>query len=254
LRIRTPAKFGLVTPSGQPVRRPKVDVGYPAGGSVTLAFHASMLRMLSYETQKGDDRLLAKVNHTQGLYVGDNRNMLAEQFMAGTSDWLLQIDTDIEFPANLLDAMVMLAGEDRKVIAASVPLGSTYPTCAFLRTEYPGVWASVPRFDGMIECDGVATAVVMIHREVFEAIEEKFDKTWFHHMYIPLSDRKYRSQGEDLAFSMKAADCGVRIYCANVPGLRHHKTTALSHDEVSADPGVGTLVEVAEERPVEIRA
>ena len=43
----------------------------------------------------------------------------------------------------------------------------------------------------------------------------------------------------------------TRIYCANIPGLRHHKTMALSHDAVSLDPGVGKRVEVevAEERP-----
>jgi hypothetical protein len=250
LKIRTPARFGLVTPYGDPVRRTKVVIGYPAGGSVTLAFHASMLRLFGYEMAKEEqDRLLAKVNHTQGLYVGDNRQMLAEKFMAGDADWLLQIDTDIEFPPNLLESLVGLAGSDKKVIAASVPLGTAFPTCGFLRTEYPGVWASIPPFQGMVECDGIATAIAMIHRDAFAAIQEKFGQSWFQHMYIPVGDDKYRSQGEDLAFSMKAGDCGVRMYCANIPGLRHHKTIALSHDDVSVDPGVGQLVEVAEERP-----
>jgi hypothetical protein len=261
LKIRTPARFGLVAPNGEPVQRTKVDVGTPMGGSVTRAFHVSQLALQNYEMlkgfhavavpQSGYRKLLADIYSASSLYVGANRGQLVETFMKGDSDWLLQIDTDIEFPPTLLETLIDLAGSDRKMIAASVPLGSDYPTCAFMRTEYPGVWRPLPRFDGVIECDGVATAVMMAHRSVFEAVEEKFGQSWFHHMDVPRSEKKYLVQGEDMAFSLKATECGVRIYCANIPGLRHHKTIALSHDAVSLDPGVGKRVEVevAEERP-----
>jgi hypothetical protein len=235
----------------------KVVVGYPVGGSVTLAFHASMLKMLTHEVSKGPDRLLAKVTHSQGLYVADNRNLLIQRLLETDAEWLLQIDTDIEFPETLLETLLRIAGKDRLVVAASVPLGA-YPTCAFnIATDKPaGIWEPVPQIVGeVMECDGVATAVLLVHRKVFEDIANRHGQCWMHHIYIPASkegtrprDFKFLSQGEDLAFSVRAKEAGHRIYCAYVPGLRHHKGRALSHDDermaafASEDPGVGKLV------------
>lgn len=238
-------------------RAAPVVVGYPVGGSVTLAFHASMLALLGYEIQKGDARLLAKIQHTQGLYVADNRTLLIQRFLDTQSEWLLQIDTDIEFPRTLLETMLDLAGTERKILAASVPLGTAFPTCAFNRTDTPGIWSPVPRVDGVIECDAVATAIFLCHRSVFEDMADLDGQSWMHHIYLPASNvvtspRQfvYRSQGEDLAFCVRAKKAGHRVWCANVPGLKHHKTTALSHDNEAAgvpfsDPGVGELVEEA---------
>lgn len=234
----------------------KVIVGYPVGGSVTLAFHASMLRLLGHEIIKPDgERLLAKIQHTQGLYVADNRTMLVQRFLDSGVEWLLQIDTDIEFPQTLLETLLTLAGDDKKCLAASVPLG-VFPSCAFRLTETPGIWEPVyPVPLKPISVDGVATAVMLCHREVFQKIAEENGQCWFHHMYLPESPPgtapvrfKYRSQGEDLAFSLRVRDAGYNIWCAHVPGLRHHKGRALSHDDERAgilaaeDSGVGELV------------
>lgn len=227
-------------------RAPKVVVGYPVGGSVTLPFHASMLRMVTYELRKPErERLLGRVTHTSGLYVGDNRTLLAQQFLKTGAEWLLQIDTDIEFPADLLETLVDLAGEERKVLAASVPLG-VYESCAFrMEPGQVGVWrplVTVPVEP--VEVDGIATAVVLTHRDVFAKIAEENGQTWFHTIYLPTGEPgAFRAQGEDLAFSMRAREAGFRIYCAHVPGLRHYKTRALTHDDVVTTEGLGTLQE-----------
>jgi hypothetical protein len=233
----------------------KVVVGYPAGGSVTLAFHASMLKLLGYELQKGERRLLSKINHTQGLYVADNRTLLAQQFLRTGVEWMLQIDTDIEFQPTLLEDMLRLAGSERKILAASVPLGGM-PTCAFNRTDDPSVWETLPFVPTHpVACDAVATAVCLIHRDVFLQIADRHGQCWFHHMYIPKSAEgtpgrqfAFTSIGEDIAFSLRAAREGVPSWVVHVPGVKHHKTQALSHDGglarmMRGDGGVGELVE-----------
>jgi len=250
-------RFGLIRPDGAPARRsPKVVVGYPVGGSVTLPFHASMLRLLSYEEQKGNDRLLSKIQHTSGLYVADNRTLLVQRFLQTDCDWLWQVDTDIEFPANILETLVEMAGHEKKILAASVPLGA-YPSCAFRLTDVPGIWDPIfPLPLKPVQVDGIATAAVLIHREVFERVAELNGQSWFHHIYLPESpagtpprDFKYRSQGEDLAFSVRAREAGFAIWCAHVPGLRHYKTRALSHDDdraaalASEDSEMGEIVQ-----------
>jgi hypothetical protein len=233
----------------------KVVVGYPVGGSVTLGFHASMLRLLGYELQKGPTRLLSKIEHSQGLYVGDNRTLLVERFLEMEAEWLLQIDTDIEFPHTLVEDLVRIAGTERKILAASVPLGA-YASSAFMHTEKPGVWQALwPVPLTPTEVDGVATAVCLVHREVFERIAEGHGQCWFHHLYLPKSpegtpprDFKYESQGEDLSFSVRAAREGFKLWVFHLPGVQHHKTRKLSHDDERAvmlagqDAGVGELV------------
>lgn len=241
-------------------RRPKVVVGYPVGGSVTLGFHASMLKLLGYEIAKpAHKRLLGKITHTQGLYVADNRTMLVQRFLEMDADWLLQIDTDIEFPPTLVESMLELA-EGRQILAASVPLG-TDPTCAYFRSDEPGVFTCAQRLPLMpIEVDGLATAVCLVHREVFEKIADAHGQCWFHHIYLPesapgtpLREFKYRSQGEDLAFSVRAAREGFKLWVVHLPGLKHHKTRGLSHDDerasflATADSGVGEIVPEGED-------
>lgn len=246
-RVRTPS----APPSG------RVVVGYPTGGSVTVPFHASMLRLLAHEIVKPErHRLLAKTTHTMGLYVADNRTLLAQRFLESSSTWLLQIDTDIEFPSTLLETLLAMAGTEKKILAASVPLGEAFPTSAFMLSDEPGVWDAVRHVPlEPMECDGIATAVVLTHREVFEQIADRHGQCWFHHLYLPQSPAgtpprlvKFMSQGEDLAFSVRAKRCGFKIWCAHVPGIRHHKSKGLSHDYeraralASEDSAMGELV------------
>jgi hypothetical protein len=229
----------------------KVVVGFPAGGSVTVPFHASMTRLLTREILKGDDCLIGQLTYTSGLYIADNRQVLAKRFLASGAEWLLQVDTDIEFPPTLLEDLLRLAGEDKKILAASVPLGTAvilgdeggyrhgFPTCAFnMIPNQPGVWISLESVpQAPIECDGVATAVVLTHRDVFREIARRHGQTWFHHIYIPKSaDAKkgealeYHTQGEDLAFCVRAKAAGFKVWCVTLPGLRHHKTSPQTHD------------------------
>src|SRR3990167_8353525 len=89
----------------------RVVFGYPCGGSVTVPFHASCLRLLGHELRKPPrEQLLVRMVHASGLYVGDNRMTLAGNMLDLEANWLLQIDTDIEFPPDIIETMLALAG------------------------------------------------------------------------------------------------------------------------------------------------
>lgn len=273
----------------------KVVFGYPCGGSVTIPFHASCLRLLGHELSKpsretlvicgqpatglvatpssamairvlgtpsetGEMRHLASMQHASGLYVGDNRMVLAENMLdAMQANWLLQVDTDIEFPATLIETMLRLAGSEKKILAASVPLGTAYPSCGFKWTGTPGIYYaldSVPMEP--VEVDAIATAVVLIHRDVFASIAKEHGRSWFHSIYLAKSppgtapeDFRFTGNQEDIAFSMRAKAAGFKIWCVHVPGLGHYKTIRLSHDDErskvlgasAAGEGMGRLVQ-----------
>lgn len=272
----------------------KVLFGYPCGGSVTVPFHASCLQLLAHELSKpsretmiiggkslpglvqstatiealkilnpaqGDAmRHLSKMQHASGLYVGNNRMALAEQLMDEVdANWLLQVDTDIEFPPTLIETMLDLAGTDKKILAASVPLGTAYPTCGFKWTGQPGIYypvEEIPREP--IEVDAIATAIVLIHRDVLQAIASEHGRCWFHSIYLakspadtPIERFNFTGNEEDIAFSMRAKAAGFKIWCVHVGGLGHYKTIRLSHDDekskvlgqIHAGAGMGRLVE-----------
>lgn len=238
----------LVTPDMRPVRAPKVALGYPYGSGMTGPFVESLLNLQLYEGAKPDPLLAHRIPQS-GLYIDHNRNRIVEKFMTTTDEWLLQIDTDIEFPKTLVETLVALAGAERRILAASVPLGPPLPSCAWMMTEKPGIWEGVPGeaiTEEGIRVDGLATAVILIHREVFEKIADTFGQCWFLKTMTPkltseksiaawggdgpTRDREFVSVGEDLAFCMKAGEVGFACWCAKVPGLKHHKTLPMSHD------------------------
>jgi hypothetical protein len=285
--------LGLVTSGGAPLRStpPKVALGY-CFGTLHWPFVKSKDALREYDIQRMARGELPTVHYQipqAGLYIDHNRNRVVEKFMEADAEWLLQIDTDIEFPPDIVETMLAVAGRDKKILAASVPLGPPLPSCAWMMTEQPGIWRSVPtdhwcplcrhegRFltrcaDGFkcgdcgtvylgsderitgqmivsekpIEVDGLATAVILIHREVFEAIADQVGQCWFLKTMQPrmteersklawidkgpVRDRQYISVGEDLSFCLRAADAGFKSWCVKVPGLRHHKNLPMSHD------------------------
>lgn len=228
-------------------RTPKVALGYPYGGGVTGPFLESILRLQLYEGAKPQPLLHYRLPQS-GLYIATNRNLIAAKFMKTDADWLLMIDSDIEFPQEIVEMMVALAGHTKKILAASVPLGPPFPSSAWILTGEPGIWKGVPSqyiSETGVQVDGLATAVILIHRDVLAAIADKNGQCWFNHIYVPrtapppegssLRDVEYISQGEDLAFCLRATEAGFGSWCAKIPGLKHHKALPMSHDfEVEA--------------------
>lgn len=247
----------LVGPGGAAISIPKVVLAFAAGGSTMFPFQISRERLFLYELSK-DPALrlldLTALPSISGLYIANNRNLIAREFLRTKAEWLLQIDTDIEFPMTLLETMVDLAGRDKKILAASVPLGTAaifgnsesgagyrngFPTCGFMSGGAPGVWKSVESVtETPLEVDGVATACILIHRDVLTEIARRGGQCWFDHIYEPKgapigddwSTVESISLGEDIAFCVRARLAGFPSYVVHVQGLRHHKVAPQTHD------------------------
>lgn len=225
---------GLIVPGG--IRLPRVVVAYPCGGSVTVPFCRSLIRLAASRVMKKErDRIVTRIFEVQGLYVSQNRNQIVKDFLKnGTEEWLLQIDTDIEFGSDLVEKFVFIASQDPKmrIIAANVRLG------AHLHAGYQylssGVWAPIQKLPAapLIPVDAAATACIMIHRTVLEEMKEKLGPVWFNHEYSDGTEEdgsaKSIEGGEDLLFCERARQMGIQTWLARGLKLRHYKTTALT--------------------------
>jgi len=215
---------------------PRVVVGYPAGGSVTVPWAKSMMELVNVQLQRPPQmRSLSRIIPSQGLYVGRNRNNITRQFLKdGNEEYLLQIDTDIEFKPDVLDRLLEASKSGRDIVAANVRLGQHRHAAYAESGALYRPMETLPEGE-LIPVDAAATAMMLIHRRVFEAISELGGPCWFNLIQIPLEvDGKpeWEELGEDLAFCMRAKAAGCQTYLLRGLGLRHHKTSALEELDI----------------------
>lgn len=183
--------------------------------------------------RKERERTVTRIFEAQGLYVSQNRNTLVKDFLKnGNEEWLMQIDTDIEFGSDLVEKFLFVASQDSKmrILAANVRLGA-HKHAAYRR--FGNVWAPMEELPNapLIPVDAAATACIMIHRTVFEEMREKMGPVWFDHQYIQGTEDdgsvKSIEGGEDLLFCERAREMGIQTWLVRGLKLRHYKTTAL---------------------------
>lgn len=209
---------------------PRVVVGYPCGASVTVPWAKSMMQLVNVHLGRPPQlRSLSRIIPSQGLYVGRNRNNITRQFLKdGNEEYLLQIDTDIEFKPEVLDRLLD-ATKGRDIVAGNIRLGAARHAAYRESGALYAPMETLPEGE-IIPVDAAATAMMIIHRRVFEAIFEMGGPCWFNLMQIPLEiDGKPECEelGEDLAFCVRAKAAGFQTYLVRGLGLKHHKTSAL---------------------------
>lgn len=215
-------------------RLPRVVVGYPCGGSVTVPFARSLVRLAaSLAMKKERERTVTRIFEVQGLYVSQNRNAIVKDFLKnGNEEWLMQIDTDIEFGSDLIEKFLFVALQDPKmrIIAANVRLGA-HKHAGYQRLG--NVWAPMQEMPmgPLVPVDAAATACIMIHRTVLEEMKAKLGPVWFDHQYIQGTEDdgsvKSIEGGEDLLFCERARKMGIQTWLLRGLKLRHYKSTAL---------------------------
>lgn len=219
---------------------PRVAVGYPCGGSVTVPWAKSMMALIAEQTRRPEQaRSLQRIIPAQGLYVGRNRNVITRNFLkGGNEEWLLMIDTDIEFRPELLDRM-LIAAQGRDIVAANVRLGQHTNAGYQELGELYKPMEILPEGE-IIPVDAAATAVMMIHRRVFEEIARLGGPCWFIAMPIPMDvagEPEWEELGEDLAFCKRAKAAGFQTHLVRGLGIRHHKSAALEEQvQTPRDP------------------
>jgi len=233
--------------------RERVVIGSPRGGSVTGAFSTSlvMLQHDQWRVRKPEDIQLAAVLEGAGLYIEDNRHWLAWRFLnEQTAPWLLMIDSDISFKPDLLDQLLDAAhSSGAKVLSGNVPL-DVFSTVAFYSTPQPGVFAPLSMLppEKVFEADAAGTAIMLIHRDVLQAIREREGECWFYRHKVEVEERgdyPYRhfvNLGEDIAFCLRARDAGFSTWVVQgLTGVVHHNLAATRRQLAEAEAEVARL-------------
>ncbi len=214
-------------------------MAFPDGGDVKGDFAMSLLGVQGFD--HGSRRILAGTIRCPGLYVDDNRNRCADEFLAQAGnlgvEWMLMLDSDMQFdrdvPYRLLDA----ADSVKRPILSALYFGYIKSNLA---NGFNAIWMKkhgdgyrTLMFDDLnlkeeiTELDAVGMGCCLIHRSVFEKMAEAPDfrrLQWFGREVIDHEGGVIGRYGEDVAFCNRAQRAGFKIHGHGGVAIDHIKS------------------------------
>lgn len=204
----------------------KIALGIPIGSFTDPSFALSLAGLCHYRSDKYD---LMAMYHSRGCYITQNRNRVVDFFLERKeADWLLQLDTDISFEANLVDRLCDLADEtsskvvlgwyQNKMEMGIMPLTYMITKMGFTYTK--------PFGDQPFRLDGAGTGCLLVHKEVYEKVKRDSTGRIFYFgdtaEEFPGSD-EHKPLGEDLMFCLNCKKAGYDIYTRGTLKVGHNK-------------------------------
>jgi hypothetical protein len=180
-----------------------IAVCTPARDMVHTMYSYDLVNMVAYHTINTNDAVSLKIS--QGTLIANQRAELSLDAMGEGCTHILFIDSDMRFPQDMIGRLVK---HDLDIVATNcarrrMPTG---PTAQLYKEngERELVW-TMPESTGLQEVGSVGMGVMLIKREVFEALAEP----WFE---TPWRVDKRGYIGEDVFFCQKAAAAGFKIW------------------------------------------
>lgn len=227
-----------------------VSIAYCHENQVAYSWHHSMLQLLVndlVDKRRVQRAGIIAIRCNAGQLVSA-RNKAVRLFLEeGGSQWLLWVDTDMAFAPDTLERLLEVADPVERPIVGALCFSQRemapddmggYHTAA---TPTIFDWISVTddtrelegfeiRYDyppnALVRCDGTGSALILVHRSVFERIQAKYGREWYHR--IPARDG---SMGEDLSFCMRATALGFPIYVHTGVRTTHLKPVWLTEQD-----------------------
>ena len=165
--------------------------------------------------------LIGEVVSISGSLVAAARNAIVRRALATDCDWVLQIDDDMQFPPDVLPALLAHAEPVERPIVGALCVkvhrnGDVEPTLYRLATERHTHLRVVRDWQRgqLVQVDATGAACLLVHRRVFEAIEEP----WFGPAVLAGEEL-----GEDVSFCLSARQAGFPIFVASSVDVGHVK-------------------------------
>lgn len=203
-------------------------------GQTRGEFTQALTRFIAADAS-GPRRLVGTFRQQSGVNVANARNIVAAEFLdhPARPEWLFMCDADMSAPPGDFYRLLDLCDPTERPIVGGVcvgyePLGSedydTFLTVYRLGDEGPQRWSQVPD-DTLIRTHATGAAFLVVHRSVFEKLQELHgDKVFwaFAEGEVPFGDRSF-AVGEDTLFCIRAGAAGfpVHVHSGIVPN--HHK-------------------------------
>jgi GT2 family glycosyltransferase len=226
-----------------------VVVAYVYSRDVTYSFHHSIIELIGYDLAHHARVLrggyIAYKASTDGL--ADARNKVVKAFLEEhQADWLLWVDTDMGFAADTLERLLAAADPVERPVVGGLAFtqreeesdGMGGWRCRATPTVFD--WAKLDDgqmgfsvrwgypHDMLTRCAGTGSACILIHRSVFERVEEKYGRSWYDRVpNVSLG----QVISEDLSFCLRAGTLNIPVHVHTGVKTSHQKTLWLAEDD-----------------------
>jgi hypothetical protein len=230
---------------------PHIYVATPVHDQVSIHFTQSILDFQKYCFQ---NKLKVTFQLVKSSLVTQGRNLCVADFLTSGADYLLFIDSDIEFEPGTIQAMI---DKDKELISAPYPLKNINWKKAFEKIQAGDVKTledlsnaiyqyplrvpnehDISMHEGIIEVTHGATGCMLIKRSVFDKLMKAYpdktivqktvmngelvDKDNLWNFFDTLYDSKTKMyMGEDFAFCKLWKDIGGKCYSYVLDPITH---------------------------------
>lgn len=202
---------------------PQVMIAMISPGHIV---HETTGSLIAITSGRNPNRPKGVILKRSGALIQWARNESTEEFLRTDAEWLLWIDSDIQFPPDLIKRLLEVHYESGALIVGGCyvhPMHERMKPSIFFYRNMPGTGPSMEALHmedmkSMLEqgqtwtyADGTGAGCLMIHRSVLEsmklkAIEMKDGEPWF---TVRVMNGVF--YGEDLAFCNRARSMGYKI-------------------------------------------
>lgn len=221
------------------MKKGSVTVGYCHPEQVSGMFCMSLTTLLLRDGRKNQrvTRYGDIINIQSSPRIASARNQIVEQFLRGTSEWLFMVDADMTFGPDAIDRLVDSAVDvDAKIMGGlafilSKSTGKVEPTIRVftgddLHTMEP-VWQFPSK--SIVKVDATGCACVLIHRDVFDAMELAFASSQY--PWFAETEKDGVEFGEDVTFFLRAAQLHFPLYVNTGVEFGHMKSVPIGLDD-----------------------
>jgi len=196
------------------MKKTRVYIAIPTTGTIRVELMFFLLNL--------DKDYDVKIDHTNGGFIPDNRNLLVDRFLKSGYEWLLFIDSDTLPPFDVLEMTkngkdicsgIYFQWKKNKLI----PL--VYKNDKNDFHDYYKVFNEVSE-EEVVEVDGVGAGCLLIHRKVFKAIEKPY-------FLFEYDENGLVALGEHFYFCRKAHEAGFKAWVDRSKVCSHYKMVNL---------------------------
>lgn len=239
-----------------PDREQAVTVAYVYGDydqRVSYSWHHSMVELIGYDLANAGRILvggyIAMRCGSDGLV--EARNKTARHFLDdGKADWLFWVDTDMGFEPDIIDRLLDAADPQARPVVGALAFsqrelgddGAGGWRCSATPTVFD--WAKIAGENGqeqqgfavrwdypantLMQVGGTGMAAILIHRSVFERIEQAHGRVWYDR--VP-NTTTGQIVSEDLSFCLRAGALSIPIHVHTGVRTTHHKSMWLGEED-----------------------
>jgi hypothetical protein len=245
-----------------------VTVAYVHSNEVAHSWHKSLINLIGWDMAHTGRVLaggwLAMRCGTDGLPAA--RNEAALRFLQLDAEWLFWIDTDMGFGPDIVDQLLAVADPAERPIVGALCFAqrelSSDGANGYHVKAAPTIydWVNTGDKQGFMarqtyepgsvtRCSGTGSAAILIHRSVFERINDAYGPVWYNRApeAKPDDDGVIRMMGEDLSFCMRAGTLDIPVHVHTGVKTTHLKNVWLSEVDYLDQYLVAQVREAAEE-------